>query len=295
MSKTYAFHDHQNKGIGLVRALRELGLQPSDSQPDLFLVDFDGPEYYRSMINRYHQAGAKVAIYPHGATAQLCLDIWTVSQGAGAYLAFSEGQAEVLRKFDFPRPVYVTGWHWCEQYPARPIGNVSRILFAPIHPLGNGFLHPKHADANRRAFENLLANVPTGNISVRLLGTPEANGIRNVPGVEYHQAWLDNSTADMDKADLVVSYGTFGYLAVARGIPTVMYGQDYPLMDGPSMLESVTARSWDLYGDYMRFPVNDMAGLAGSEQAVADWRKLFIGEQITQEKLGSALNSIFSD
>jgi hypothetical protein len=294
MSDTYAFHEHQGKGIGLVRALRDLGWTPA-AQPDLFLIDFDGPPYYVEMIRRYKALGAKVALYPHGATAQLCLDIWDNSPEVDAYLAFSHGQAEVLRKFRYPRPVYVTGWQWCEQREARTLGSANRLLFAPIHPLGNGFLHPLHADANRRAFADILDHYPLDVISVRLVGTPEANGLQYVPGVEYHQASLEISTADMDRSDLVVSHGTFAYLSVARGLPTVMYGYDYPFMDGNSLGEAVSAKHWDEYADYMRDPVAVLDDLPGSEKTVRRWRDSFIGEQMTAARLGEALEAIFSD
>lgn len=291
MSKTFAFHEHQGKSLGLVRGLRALGWTPAQV-PDLFLVDFDGRPYYQELIRRYKGMGAKVVLYPHGATAQLCLDIWPNSPEVDAYLVFSEGQAEVLRRFRYPRPVYATGWHWCEQQPTRALGSVRRVLFAPIHPYGNSFLHPIHAEANRKAFADILDHFPLDVISVRLIGAPETNGIQYIPGVEYHQASLEISTADMDRADLVVSYGTFAYLAVARGLPVVMYGQDYPLMDGDSLEETVTAKHWDEYGEYMAFPVNQIADLPGSERAVRLWRDTFIGEQMTGEWLSAVLAEI---
>lgn len=293
MSKTFAFHDHQNKSLGLVRTLRSLGWQPTGERPDLFLVDFDGPPYYQELIRRYHAQGARVLLYPHGATAQLCLDIWEPSPEVSGYLAFSRGQAETLARMGYPRPVGVTGWHWCEQRPARAIpADPGRVLFAPIHPLGNGFLHPLHEGANRSAFRNILDNFAAEAISVRLLGTAEQNGIWVEPEVEYHQAALDNTTADMDRADLVVSYGTFAYLAIARGLPTVMYGQDYPLVDGNSVEEAIAARHWQDYADLMRYPVQRVADLPGSERAVADWRDLFIGAQIDPYRLAAALELI---
>lgn len=296
MSKTFAFHEHQNKGIGLVKALRALGWTPATENPDLFLIDFDGRPYYQELIARFAEQGATVLLYPHGATAQLCLDIWQVSPGVSGYLAFSAGQAEILRRFDFPRPVAVTGWYWCEQLPPRKLGisrAPGRVLFAPIHPLGNGFLHPLHLDANARAFADILDHFIPERVSVRLLGTPEQNGLGHpVAGVEYHQAALDNSAADIDRADLVVSYGTFGYLSVARGLPTVMYAQDYPLPDGETLDATVFPRHWHDYAEFMRYPVQTVADLTGSEQAIADWRAEFIGEQMTPETLDAAISEL---
>lgn len=293
MNNTFAFRDHQNKSLGLVCALRDLGWRPA-SEPDLFLIDFDGPPYHKELIHRFHSHGSRVVVYPHGGTAQICMDIWQPTPEVAGYLAFSPGQAETLEKMGYPSPVHVVGWWWCEQRDPRPVpSDPQRVLFAPIHPLGNGFIHPLHRDANRRAFADLLANFRPEQISVRHYREIEANGLWHVPGVEYHQGALDNSTADIDAADVVVSYGTFAYLAIARGVPTVMYAQDYPHGDGNSEQEWTPARNWDAYAELLRYPVNVVTELRGSERAVADWRTLFIGEQLDARKMAHALERVF--
>lgn len=296
MSLTFAYKDHQGKALGLIKLMREIGWQPSQN-PSLFLMDFDGPIFYRGLLGEYINRGSVAALYPHGAVSHLAWDgLHPVSPEVSGYLAQAPGPARVMMLYGYPHPIFITGWHWCTIQPMRPMPrDPKRILFAPIHPLGNGFMAPLHADANRRAFADLLEHFEPHQIAVRSIGEPEACGLDVRAGVHYHQGNLMLGTADILLSDIVVSSGTFAHLALACGVPTIMFGQDYPLGDGESQEEWRQVQHWDLYADYMRYPVERCMDLDTPLVRIEAWREIFIGRQATTTSVGQALQGLMAN
>ena len=289
-----AIRDHQNKSAGLMDAIRrshKLEYAPPGHYADVLLIDHDATDYYKKYIDVYKEIGAKVYLYPHGATAHLAWDgVWPVYDKVDGYLAMSEGQAETMRRYGYPKPVKVTGWHWCEQKAFKPAQG-RKVLYAPIHVLGNGFIHADVRDMNTLVMERLCQL--DIQLKVRYVGELDACGIEVVNDVEYVKGNADNSYRDIDQSDFVVSFGTFAYLAIARGKPTMMYRQEIPYFDGHSAETVKEAESWELYGDYMEYPINVLEDNAfkKSNTEQKDWRDLFIGDQITPERLEAALDA----
>lgn len=289
-----AVRDHQNKSAGLRRALHEAGHVLTVHRPEMLLIDHDGPPFYREIIAAYAAQDVLIVLYPHGATSCIAWDgIWSLSPQTAAYLAQSPGEAEIMRSYGFPLEIHVTGWHYCDVFPQRALpARPKRVLFAPIHPLANGFMQEAHRRANAAAFANVLATSCPRHVSVRYLGDLEAAGLWQEPGVEYHQGDPDNSTADIDQADAVVSSGTFAYLAIARGVPTVMYGQAHPA-DGHSAETVRRTRSWEAYRDLWHYPIDTFEKLRTTPpEAVAAWREKFIGSPVDPENLNRILHRI---
>ena len=286
-----AIRDHQNKSRGLVQALSDFEVVPLGVPADFLLIDHDATAYYRQVIDAYHKTGAKVYLYPHGATAHLAWDgVWPEYEKVSGYLAMSEGQAETMRRYGYSKPISVTGWHWCEQKPFRAWNRErkAKVLFAPIHALNNGFLFKEVKEETQLVFERLCA-LPV-DLKVRYIGDLESCGIERVNDVEYVKGSKDNSIEDIDEADFVVSFGTFAYLSVARGKPTLFYRQDIPYFDAHSNDDIRYAEHWDFYGDYMRYPIDVLDhSFIEANQEQAEWRKLFIGEQITPERMKGIL------
>lgn len=293
------FRDHQNKSAGLYQSLMmdaRFKIVPLGEPADILLIDHDATAYYRQIIDTYKAIGTKIVLYPHGATAHLAWDgVWPVYDKVDAFLAMSEGQAETMHRYGYPKPVYVTGWHWCEIKPFRRSYN-KRILFAPIHALNNGFLHPEVKRLNGRVHD-ALAKTAGKELSVRYMGDLDIIGIKPDERVEYHRGAADNSYHDIDTADLVVSFETFAYLSIARGKPTVMYRQEIPYFDGHDEQSIRYAKHWKQYGDFMRYPVTIgqdglVSGNAFDPDQIAEWKQLFIGEPMPEGRLGDILESI---
>jgi hypothetical protein len=138
-------------------------------------------------------------------------------------------------------------------------------------------------------------------VTVRIFGTIEQNGLYKSDGVQFENAAVATrytaalstraSIESIDRNDLVISCNTFGYLALARGKPTILYGNTSPrtreggvnnyhlykhLIDFPNPLESLT--------------IDEVLG-AGSiiNAEVEEWKSKTIGGQFDVEKFLSII------
>jgi hypothetical protein len=165
------------------------------------------------------------------------------------------------------------------------------VLYAPIHPNGNGWLSGVDKDLNRRTYDRLYDSCKRlgAQLSVRYVGTLEDCGLAGCPTgdfVEWHKGRKNNSSYDMETADVVVSHQTFAFIAVALGIPTVMMGEDVPPRSGNSEKGFCFVKHWDDYKADLMYPLDilegdpvDMIGKACAGCAeVEDWKSRLIGE-----------------
>lgn len=126
-------------------------------------------------------------------------------------------------------------------------------------------------------------------MSIRLIGNRQDCGLDGVPAgefVEWHSGRKNNSTVDMDAADVVVSHQTFAWMAVALGKPTVMMGEDVPPRSGNSDAGFCYVKHWDDYKADLMFPLDILNGdpeeiiakAAAGDPAVEEWKARLIGE-----------------
>lgn len=267
---------------------------PHDS--DVLLIDIDPPSLagrfdvplfpHRHVIDHYKSAGAKVVLYPHGARPELYYDgLFDPYEPVDARLVHAVGYGEFLRRVNCPGEVHVIGWSLCDPAPFVSRPDVRRVLFAPLHPTAGDTLVEPAREANVSIYERLLAC--GWELTVRTLGTPEQNGLWAVDGVTFVPGGMDLGLADIHAADAVVAgAGTFPALAIARGVPTVIYHHVGPAMYGLPGEVATELRHPDRYADYIRYPFGAEAGpldevvyaAARSEQSIAAWRRRFIGE-----------------
>ncbi|MFL5883896.1 MAG: methyltransferase domain-containing protein [Thermoleophilaceae bacterium] len=287
-----AIRDHQGKAAPYALALTAAGHEvvPVTEPADVLLIDHDVPAPgYLPVIESQAAAGAKIFLYPHGAYPILSWDgIHPVSDLVHGNFVIGEGHAEVMRRYEYPHPLHVAGWPYGEVLPFQPCADARRILFAPSHPSGDGYMPEVERELNRLVFDELLSLGVE--LTVRHIGTLEQNGLERVEGVRYSEGRMVNAFEEIDASQAVVScVGTFPYLAVARGKPTVFYGQDVrPNDDGDLRAEREPryALHWDRYRDYMRFPFDAADGpigeliseAAADEGPIREWKRLFIGD-----------------
>jgi hypothetical protein len=93
-------------------------------------------------------------------------------------------------------------------------------------------------------------------------------------------------------------------LGVARGVPTVFYGQIAPDDDyGPD--DRHPAQHWPLYRDYVRFPLDaveepdaDLLSLliraCATDADIATWRDLFVGPAFDPGAFARLVESILA-
>jgi hypothetical protein len=160
----------------------------------------------------------------------------------------------------------------------------------PIHPNNNGFLSDDDKDINARAFRAILdlRQRYKLQISVRYLKKLEQSGIAEVEGVQYIQGKPDLSIDEIDNADLVISHHTPAYLAIARGVPCVMMGEQKTPRFSTRERETYYARSWEKYKHLMIYPFDILtaddparmfATAISGDRIIADWRRRMIGDQ----------------
>jgi hypothetical protein len=258
-------------------------------EADLLLIDLDDAHCgYEDAIATFKDHGATVLLYPHGASPLIGYDgIHEASPLVDASLQLAPGHAEVMRRLEYPTPTHVVGWPYTEIGDFRASAKLERVLFAPHHPSGYGVLHDLEREENAHAYEQLLKG--RWELTVRHFGTLEQNGLWEAPGVRYVRSDLGLASAvdDIDRADAVVAgVGTFPWLSIARGVPTVQYGQDHVLTKGEPGEQRVELRHFARYHGYLRYPFDTADGpldellhaAARSEDPILAWKRRFIGD-----------------
>ena len=270
------------------------------------MIDFDTAiPLYKKIVETAYKNGAEIVVYSHGAPVITAYDgIWTPSDKIAVYLAQSSGQKEIMQKYGYPHPIEVVGWHFCKQKTFKPT-EIKRVLFAPFHPHSNGYMMPEMRDLNNQVFRRLKSH--EYDLTICHVGSTRDNNIRAYPEINYVQSDMSVASAVklIDEHDLVVSYcGTFASLAIARGKPTVMFGQDIRPFDGYSDETLRRVESWESYRDLTRYPYdisNKKTKAArfllefASKIEAKDWRSRFIGRQIDEKCLIGALNKVMEN
>jgi hypothetical protein len=283
-----AAKDHRRNSYPLISALRAAGHEFFAEGPvDLLLTDLDIPYLgHKEILDRYSEMGAKVLMYPHaGGGPNLSYDgQFEADPRVHANLVAAHGHAEYLRRIEYPSATHAIGWTHCDQRPFRACDDVKHVVFAPTHPNGDGTMTDYQRELNTTVFRELL-DCPF-KLTVRHVGTLEQNGLWKAKGVEFVDGRRSPQFAQIDVVDAVVAGdGTFPSLAVARGVPTVMYSQGIMCLGLPGETPGTPARP-ELYWDYARYPFDAADGpledtireAARTEGPVAGWKRRFIGE-----------------
>ena len=299
-------HNWQHKANNLESALIRMGVQITKREPDILLVDFDaGVSYYTELIEKTFAGGSEIVLYSHGAPVITAWDmVWEPDKRIAVFLAQSEGEKEVMQAYDYPNPIEVIGWHYCKQKKFKPVKEIKKVLFAPWHPHSNGYLMPACREANRNAYEKLRA-MPY-NLTVMHIGNVRNNGISIDPDVTYigSEKSIPFSLKHIDQADVVISnLMTVACIAIARGKPVVVFGQNIKPHDGYSDENLSYVKNWEKYRDLMRYPY-DLSNLKprasqymiehAALHEAEEWREKFIGDPLDVEKLMTVLERVLS-
>lgn len=296
----FFFYNHQHKADPLIEALQKKGWkQTGPAQAKVIFTDVDfGPMLPHLKV--HHRAGKKIFTYPHAACPNLFVDM---ADGKGepfnhlsAQFVTAPGHKEILERIEYPKPVEVIGWYLCPMKAFEPRPEARNILFAPIHPNTDGSLSDVDKTLNANTFRRLLPLAESGQIhlTVRYLRKLEQNGLWIVDYVDYIEGKPDQSYKEIDEADVVISRHTFAYLAIARGVPTIMIGEDVtPRFGSPLKGNFQYAKSFEKYKDLLMYPFDilgemDTAALlrrvVHSDVEIMDWRRRMIGEPFDAAK-----------
>lgn len=300
--------DHQGKSVPFENALLKNGwsVRPLGQAADVLLIDLDveRPDY-RDILRMYRNARTAVALYPHGANPMTLWDGISDPQKVAVCLVPGEGHRMVMEAYGYPFPIRVIGWTFCPIRPFEAVERANRVLFAPVHVLGSGYMDDESKAANAEAFRTLLAG--DASICVRHVGSLEANGLWRVDDVTYRRVDMDTALAEdfeatigqIDAHDLVVTApGTFLGLAVARGKPTVAFHQVEPVepaTDERGGETVVAVQNFEKYEEILRYP-HDLSDALAIETAcrfeAQGWRERFVGDLIDPAELDSLLRGL---
>lgn len=280
--------DHGRKSHAFVGALATAGhaFQPK-GEVDILLLDLDPPYLlHKRLLDTYSEMGAKIILYPHGGGGpQLSYEgLWEPDPRVFANLVTGPGHAEYLRRIGYPSQVHTIGWTYCDQKPFRPCDDVRTVVFAPWHPNGDGSMTDVQRNWNTEVFKQLLET--PFEVAVRHIGTLEQNGLWEAEGVTYVNARQSPQNAEMDRADAVVAAdGTFPTISVARGVPTVIYGQGVMAVGFPGETPKLAPDRPELYWDYAKYPhdVDNEGDLEtiireAARTEATEWRRRYVGE-----------------
>jgi hypothetical protein len=302
-----AVHNPLNNGSALERALERSGHEVvTKGRADVFFIELDMPKFeFRGIIDSHKAMGTTVLLYPHGAGFSLWYDsLYEPYDAVDGSLVFGAGQCEMLRRLEYPKPTHAMGWSYCDLAPFRARRDVRHVVFAPTHPSGRD--HGTLAEALRAGNAETYAQLLKGpwRLTVRHFGTLEQNGLWPANGVNSVPASRDKSPIEIEAADAVVAgNGTFPSLAIARGVPTVVYDQVLAPMYGLPDEERVSLRRPELYRDYLRYPFDVSDGpldevihaAARSEAPIADWKRRFIGAQFDDLEFAALIERLAAD
>lgn len=305
-SGPFACHDHQGKARAYVQALLRAGYRYTRdvSRARFILSDLDMAGR-RLGLEAVVKQGGRVFMYPHAARPMVQWDgMYEVWSGTTASFVIGPGHIEVMRAYGYPLPLHAVGWPYGELAPFKPKANPKKVLFGPIHPNGNGWLSDLDKSINAAVYQRLVRLHFDGAIklTVRYLKGLQLCGLWPEGGVQYVRGKADLTVADIEQADVVVGHQTFAYLAIARGVPTVMMAEFEPPRSGNSEDSFVRARSWDAYKELLMFPLDILAvekrcvyellqRAAADDEPIREWRRLFIGAPFDEPLFVSTLES----
>ena len=170
--------DHQNKSAAYKEALASAGYFFAD-RPNVQGLRFilSDADWRRTLMDDARGRGVPVFLYPHAARPMVQYDGPVKPQPVRAMFTHAEGGAELMRRINYPYPVEVTGWAFSEVRPFRPVKEIRRICFAPIHPNANGYLSHIDKNLNRRTLARLVGYAHAGGRwIVRPLGSGTTSG-----------------------------------------------------------------------------------------------------------------------
>lgn len=297
-NKLYTLIDHQDKSRAYVDALKSVGWETTKEpqKAHFVLADCDAEVYWNRL-----QGYKRVFTYPHAARPWVALDCgWNPYPATSCNFVQAQGHIDSLRAYGFIGPLAAVGWTYCEIKPFQPCPEPVNVLFMPIHPNRNGWLGPDDKAANIQAFLRLTTLHARKEIklTVRFVGSLEAQGLWGFNDVKFVQGQPDQTTHEIDKADVVVATQTAQYIAVARGKPVVGMSESTRPHIGNKPENYAYARSWEKYKDIMAFPLDILEGdpmgvlrQAGQGcERVEAWKARMIGEQFSAARFIETIN-----
>ncbi len=240
---------HQGKEQPYREALLAAGHVESQD-PDVLLVDFEIPHPgYEVWTDEAKRRGIPLVAYPHGFAQVGEHQLTRKPHECAAAFVHGPGQVWLRLMYGYPNPVHAVGYPR-DRKPLTP-REPDHVLFAPHHPLGSGWMPDDARRANTEAFRTLLRERDY-ELTVRLIGSLEQNGLWEERGVKYVYGQMDGSLTG--GADVVVAGGSYAANSLCAGVPVVMYNQTREWRVELETQEPEMVPHWELYERHTRYP-----------------------------------------
>lgn len=281
-----------------VTALLNAGFMETKNptEADFWLYDYER-DHYNKTLNLFKDKPK--FIYPHVPYGWWVWDGICAVDDVSCNFVVSEGAKQGMRLYGYPHPIEVCGFPRCELRPFQPTQGM-KLLFAPSHTLGKSgkYPTPECVDYHRAAMRHIIAlKDHFESVTVRYaydLTTSGFTEFAHESGITFTRAEalsVSDSLKAIEQADIIISCGTFGYLSLAIGKPTILYGNRTPasragkvkhyasykhLIDFPKPFESLT--------------FDDVANVGlQPDPEVEQWKSLMLGQPFNAEKFISVV------
>lgn len=253
MKKYYCFA-YRDAANAYVRALDSIGCTRVAKYQDADFVLYDHedrPEAVRAFANK------PVFIYPHTPYSWFIWDGIVPIARASANFVCGESAKFGLESFGYPNRIEVCGFPRGPVLPFCPTRG-TKLLFAVAHPVSGDrrFPQPEHYAQHMFVMDWIVANKKYfSEIRVRYAFELKDNGFEKYagePGIQFERAKMTvaDGVASRDWADIIIAAGTFGYLAIAQGKPTLIYGYK----NSRYCTRAGYVKNQNLYQSIMEFP-----------------------------------------
>lgn len=289
----FSIRRNKDAGLAFEKALLDAGYECTKNamEADFLFLDCEGRGWRRERIAEF-MSSRPVFIYPHTPLTAWLWDRVYKPLPVQMNFVFSRGAREAMQLYGYPYPIDVVGFSRCEILPFQPATG-TRLLFVPARPRNDGGKHAKMDEAvlqfildNAGHFESITVCTIKDHAFPDLEDNPNVNVVRTDP--KSTPTPTQDMVERIDAADLVIAVHTTGALAVARGKPTIFYGQHEP----PDTTTGAMPANYEKYRHLLEFPITieemsigDVLALRRQpDPRVEKWKGLNIGSPFDAEK-----------
>jgi hypothetical protein len=296
ISKKYYMIQSRDSGIAFNSILSISGFERTEdpNEAEFLLYDLNR---WRNRPIREKFSRKPVFIYPHTPFTWWIWDGIYKTHKVSCNFVGSKASKAAMKAYGYPYRIEVCGFSRCEVKKWKPTeGRV--LLYAPNHPITSMHkLRKLDKPITASTFKHVLEIAPAfDRVIIRYGHSLECSEIWDpkMPNVEFQLSDMTTigSLASIDDADVVIAGQTLGYLAVARGKPTLFFNQKnvapyetsghvksyekYRWIDFPAQFEGMSAQN---IIEFCKTP----------NEAVEIWKVNNIGKQFDVEKVLSVI------
>lgn len=250
---------NKDAGAAYVQALQAAGheFMTNDKEADFMLIDCEHAGGPMKRIANFLKT-RPVFVYPHSPLAYFIWDGHYTILPVQCNFVIGEAAVRSMKAYGYPNRVEACGWTRCEIREFQSTRG-TRLLFVPARTRGDGqYTNSSYAENTPKALRFILDNLKSfEHVTICYVNDFVNEADYEGSGIEFIKTTPNRSaspTADMLKhieaADIVISCETVACLAVARGIPTVIYNAKAVPATG-----YVPAAKYELYRQYYQFPL----------------------------------------